>query len=408
MESKENIQVYLKFRFAILLGFLSSLVFAEHTSARTIKTKVSKVTVVVQPPTIFSGEWTELPNTKVRAVLPNPISIGTPAYMIDAWNGAAVDTKRNRLIIAGGGHADYWGNEIYAFDIAQSTVTRLTDPSVYTYQPKASEVYPPGGPELCPTSLPDGTPASRHTYAGIVYADHADKLLIFGGSRSPCGFGSQDLWSFSFATNKWKLENNSVAVFENGVAKFGIDGLAIVAAYDPVSKFIYIHDSHGFYSYNLDTNTLTRIAEQSLEGYHMSGAIDTKRRKMIVAGNDAMNTVKTGTPGEPLSRPAIVSVDLATGQRTELITTGGDNVLKLASPGISYDRNQDRLIAWAGGKELYSLNFDTRVWTKITPPSGPTFAALSQGTFARFSFVPALGVHVILNSIDENIYVYKP
>jgi len=32
-----------------------------------------------------------------------------------AWSGGALDTKRDRLVIWGGGHADYYGNELYAF-----------------------------------------------------------------------------------------------------------------------------------------------------------------------------------------------------------------------------------------------------------------------------------------------------
>jgi hypothetical protein len=34
-----------------------------------------------------------------------------------AWGGGAHDTKRDRLIVWGGGHGDYGGNELYAFDV---------------------------------------------------------------------------------------------------------------------------------------------------------------------------------------------------------------------------------------------------------------------------------------------------
>src|SRR5882724_309805 len=68
--------------------------------------------------------WYEIPNTKLRSVCP-PNGFGGSGYafadncwtVLEAWNSAAMDTARNRLIIWGGGHSDYSGNEIYALDL---------------------------------------------------------------------------------------------------------------------------------------------------------------------------------------------------------------------------------------------------------------------------------------------------
>ncbi len=65
------------------------------------------------------GEWYRVPNSHLSAVLPNPIpagNTGPPSLMI-AWNSGAYDTTRDRLLIWGGGHKDYSGNELYAFNV---------------------------------------------------------------------------------------------------------------------------------------------------------------------------------------------------------------------------------------------------------------------------------------------------
>ena len=69
------------------------------------------------------NSWLAIPNTKLEAVAASPTQFpgiqGNGFYtIIDAWNGALLDTKRNRLVIWGGGHNDYWGNEMYVFDIS--------------------------------------------------------------------------------------------------------------------------------------------------------------------------------------------------------------------------------------------------------------------------------------------------
>src|SRR5438876_2240675 len=69
------------------------------------------------------GHWYEVPSSHLRDVAPEEGQFpgtwgveGPPATMND-WSGGAYDSKRDRLIIWGGGHGGYAGNEIYVFDI---------------------------------------------------------------------------------------------------------------------------------------------------------------------------------------------------------------------------------------------------------------------------------------------------
>src|SRR5262245_33687406 len=69
--------------------------------------------------------WYEIPNQQL-----GPICQFGPAscWGIFAWSGGVMDTLRNRLIIWGGGHSDYSGNEVYALNLgATPFIERIND-----------------------------------------------------------------------------------------------------------------------------------------------------------------------------------------------------------------------------------------------------------------------------------------
>ena len=107
------------------------------------------------------------------------------AYQIEGgitndWSGGAYDSARNRLIIWGGGHNGYYGNELYALDLDDSALTRLNDPGL-----------PIGDYTNCQEAIANGTQAnSRHTYDGIEYIPTTDDLFVFGGALA-CGIGDK-------------------------------------------------------------------------------------------------------------------------------------------------------------------------------------------------------------------------
>src|SRR3990172_7447090 len=59
------------------------------------------------------GEWYQIPSSKLNqsGVFPPPgVPLGNGPDFFFQWSGGAYDTKRDRLIIWGGGHADYGGD----------------------------------------------------------------------------------------------------------------------------------------------------------------------------------------------------------------------------------------------------------------------------------------------------------
>ncbi|MGH8769555.1 MAG: kelch repeat-containing protein [Burkholderiales bacterium] len=315
---------------------------------------------------LSAGQWLELPNTKIRNVLPVPLPHGNPRYLVEAWSGGAVDSKRSRLIVWGGGGSDYFGNELYAVDLNTRKVERLTDPSLssfYTDRP----------------AKPDGAPVSRHTYGGVTYIAHADRLFAYGGAIR--GYFEQDTWTFDFKTSRWHEMKPS------GPVPRGDPG--IMADYDPVTKKVYVKDNVDLYSYSFEANSYTLLAKSPV-GYRMSGAIDPKRRKFVMLGDgDAFD------------------IDLSTHAMKKLVTRGGDAVINSDSPGLAYDPVADRMVAWSGGNTVYALNLDTGVWTSAAHQAGPNAEQTEWGTFGRWGYVPEFGVFVLVNDIDRNGYVFK-
>ena len=168
-----------------------------------------------QPRSASAGEipaslgWHQIPNTKLSSVCVEQPELrgaeGCAAIVAD-WNGGIADTKRNRLLFWGGGHAGYAGNEVYALDLVQLTLVRLTSPSLPAKICVAGLENPPG-------------PNSRHNYNGLAYVADLDQMFVFGGDAyrgsdlcqpSPepefVGYGGRlsDTWTLDLSSLQWK------------------------------------------------------------------------------------------------------------------------------------------------------------------------------------------------------------
>lgn len=143
--------------------------------------------------------WVEIANTKLEDACPASTDCKN---VVAAWSGGIADTRRNRLVVWGGGHDDYSGNEVYALDLDALTMSRLNSPS------------PPSGD--CVETLSDGTPPSRHTYNGLSYVPDTDSMFSYTGSMNPTGCASNAIWMFAIGTLKWNLANLDTPHLENG------------------------------------------------------------------------------------------------------------------------------------------------------------------------------------------------
>jgi hypothetical protein len=100
-----------------------------------------------------------------------------------AWNGGAFCAGYGRsgsLVLCGGGHADYYGNEVYAFDMETCLWARLTNPYRTPKFPIEDGIWP------------DGTPSVSHTYDQVDYHPGTHSFVMLktqwdntGGKSAP-------------------------------------------------------------------------------------------------------------------------------------------------------------------------------------------------------------------------------
>jgi len=330
---------------------------------------------------LMPGEWYEAPDSKLSASgvwPPQPVPPGNPTAIVRAWSGGAYDVKRDRLILHGGGHGDYAGNELYVFDIKTFKWSRPWGPSKEVpnirLEPEGADAYS------------DGNPASVHSYGGLVYLPVQDKLWRGGGGLwSGSGRGTRACWLFDFDNLKWERKADSLTL-----------GVGVFASYDPVTGHIFAaSDKSILQEYNPSNNTWTQLGRDAIDrGEETTSAIDAERRLFVGIGNGKLNVynMKTG---------------MITNRQS---TTGGEVIVNARGPGLAYDPVIKRVVGWAGGTSVYSLDISTWSWTEhkagksnVVVPSAPT----RVGVFGRFQYIPSKNVYVLVNDTDQNVFFYK-
>ncbi len=329
---------------------------------------------------ISAGEWFRVPDTNMSAVLPDPLPSGNtgPEAIMSAWSGAALDTSRDRLIVWGGGHADYAGNELYAFDLDTLSWSRVTDPSATSGGSEATGVFG------------DGRPRSTHTYHTLAYSPKADRFYFVGmGGVWSGGSRNNRTGAFDFVSGEWvELANRpNVGVPEAGVT-----------VYDSATESIWHQAGWTSQLLRLDlaTNDWNEFPAAGGAGVDLyaSAAIDPDRRLMVVAGGGHFIVWNLDRPSERLA----------------ISTSGPDDIVRAKAPGFAYDSNAKVFVGWQGGSSVYTLDPETWRWEeRQADPSNtvvPTSPA-STGTYGRFQYVPSKNVFVLVNSIREDVYIYR-
>lgn len=136
------------------------------------------------------GTWKQMSVNTFKSVwtpasqrpLFNPVSGSnpTPHKIIAAWSGYGWDTRRGDLIIYGGGHGNYSGNDVYRWRSSTLKWERIALPTEVVRIPVNDASWES-------VDGPDNSPNSAHTYDNHLYLPIVDRFLTFGGANFNTG-----------------------------------------------------------------------------------------------------------------------------------------------------------------------------------------------------------------------------
>jgi hypothetical protein len=327
---------------------------------------------------IKPGEWFEAPDSKLASVKPNPAPPGNTGVssVMEAWSGGSYDVKRDRLVVWGGGHGDYSGNEVYVYDIKLLKWQRVNDPSKDVGGDEQSGIYP------------DGAPRSRHTYNYVQYVPAIDRFCSFGGAAMyPTGaVGSNKTQCFDFDGKKWETPGN---VIDGGIG-------TISGTDDQGNVWVQAGGNNGLFSQWDPVKNVWTKHSTFVKGwfdYAYTGAVGD--HKFVAVGNGDMLQWDLQNPKAD----------------AKVIATLGDSkMVSVKNPGFVYDPKVGYFVAWNGGTDVYVFDPVTKKWLK-TPLSAdnkvtPTKAS-PAGTYGRFQYIPSKDLFIGVNSINENVFFYR-
>ncbi|HEX8874819.1 MAG TPA: PEP-CTERM sorting domain-containing protein [Nitrosospira sp.] len=163
--------------FSALLITHSFPIFVKQAHALTSFERMSSLLAATP-----EGGWVKVSTNSFSDAWPTgddavPGTLGWPGLVVSAWSSFAWDSTRGNLILWGGGHANYAGNEVYVWDGATGNWGLGSLPSRVN---------------IADGFIVDGAaPQSSHTYDNNLYLPVNDMFLTFGGAAWRTGGGFQ-------------------------------------------------------------------------------------------------------------------------------------------------------------------------------------------------------------------------
>jgi len=142
---------------------------------------------------------------------------------VSAWGGGALRQVSAHLILHGGGHGDYGGNEIYALGLADDA-------------PRWQRIWgPTPNAQITPQTdrYADGNPPSVHTYFYLQYDRFADRLMSVGSGQYITSGVNRLVHSWNWMARDWNPQSAHPAIPGGGYPGAG-------TAMHPITGDIYV------------------------------------------------------------------------------------------------------------------------------------------------------------------------
>ncbi|RVT88843.1 DNRLRE domain-containing protein [Inhella crocodyli] len=404
---------------------------------------------------LFNSVWTP---ADLRVWEQNFGGVGQPASLITAWSGFAWDSRRGDLLLFGGGHANYGGNEVYRWRGSTRLWERASLPSDIQLF-RAGAFHAVDGP--------DNAPAAAHTYDNNIYLPVADRFLVLGGASYNTGGayvrdnGSGGtrvtgpyLWDpakadpmkvggttgshvkrvapFPEVTGGAMWQNRDAARYFaptsipgahlqgcTGYAQEGGKDVVYMAARPPgggTSTYLYRLALNDVGNPAADTWSRVGAWWDTPQGQTVCAYDPVQRLVVRVADKTrpfAFWNVATALTGPNGNADKTLSYTEASGELQALLSAG---TLSIQNCGFDFDPVRRDHVLWCGADYLWRLKppatVSTTGWTLTRQPNvGGALPSANVGTgiLGKWKYIPNLDAFMALqNSMEGQVWLYKP
>lgn len=353
----------------------------------------------------IEGQWTSISANTMSSVGFNYTGWPVPTYrqalqnIMSAWSGGTYDYVAHKLYISGGGHGDYDGNEVFAFNLQTALWARLDNPSPYEEDDYSGG---PANPFGWNGAFPDNGAQPIHTYEIMSVNPGTGKFYRLGRSGS-ASLGRIQEYNPALATQQtpgttkpqWAYKANiSWGDPSGGSSAWMADEQKFLIGFKGQSTFV------GFRRYDPVADTISAeitAVPGAFSNVDLALAYSPNRRLAVMFRNSS-SLILLNTANDVMSIQAVTGATLPTGP-------GG---------GIDYDPVRD--VFWcysdfsADRRLIYTINPNTWVATEISP-AGASIGAPGgdyRGIYGRFAYCADYDVLLAVNNITGGVYIYKP
>jgi hypothetical protein len=375
---------------------------------------------------IAPGTWAAVSLNTLKDLDPardpeaNPNHPGAPPWkdsqsgVLGAWNGGAFASgygSSGALIVAGGGHADYYGNEVYAFDLASRRWQRLTNPYASPSFPVEDGIWP------------DGTPSVSHTYDQVDYHPGTNSFVMMktqhdntGGKSSPvvAMFSLDGLKAPDSNANRdwnkrnWRLSPRNPANYTNSGGW---------SAYDSKRDMFWANGGSGTRAF------VSFDPRPTADGGRHGRFVSYPQRAAVtdaVAAYDPVNDIVVFTTFR--SSPEVRAIDLsqpgAGSDANVTLTQAGTPPERQSSHGWEWSAAQRAFVYYRRGAGVFALkqqgpDWRTAAWTwsELTSPANSVVpdGESRNGVYSKFriaSFDDA-EIALVVTEVDGPVYAFR-
>jgi hypothetical protein len=323
--------------------------------------------------------------------------------LIEAWCGGALATRygtKGGLIAHGGGHKNYYGNEVYVFDLATRMWKRESNPWKGPFNWDTG--YSTG-------SFSDGSPTATHTYDFLDYHPASNSFVRLRADRNnQGGYNVAVAHLFSFDTKRWTrspVNSQSHAApggwsaYDSKRDVFWVEGgesSTVLAKYDP--NVTNGDGTRGSWSnYNRKVGSMYSVG--AYDPVHYVITVADFREAGAVWGIDPAN------PGSSVTR----------------LSEAGSGPSKDSSSGWEWSDIRKAFVYWRRGADVYEFKLTGSswksgpwTWSRITGSGNSVVPQANSseygvGDYSRFRVMRYADAEIamVVTRINGPVYVFR-